>query len=130
LEAARREVEELAGRALVLPLDLADAGKVEFAASRVEEELGPIDIWINNAMASVFSPVRETTAEEYRRVTEVTYLGTVHGTLAALRRMLPATGDRSSRWARPWRTAASRCNRPTARPSTRSRGSAIRYAAS
>jgi len=71
------------GRALVLPLDVAEADAVERAASRIEQELGPIDIWINNAMASVFSPVRETTAEEYRRVAEVTYLGTVHGTLAA-----------------------------------------------
>jgi NAD(P)-dependent dehydrogenase (short-subunit alcohol dehydrogenase family) len=89
LEAARREVEELGGRALVLPLDVAQADLVELAAAQVEEELGPIDVWINNAMASVFSPVREMTAEEYRRVTEVTYLGTVYGTLAALRRMLP-----------------------------------------
>ena len=94
LEATRREVEDLGGRALVLPLDVARADLVESAAAQVEQELGPIDVWINNAMASVFSPVRETTAEEYRRVTEVTYLGTVHGTLAALRRMLPR--DRGS----------------------------------
>jgi len=89
LEAARREVEDLGGHALVLPLDVAEADLVELAAAQVEEELGPIDVWINNAMASVFSPVSEMTAEEYRRVTEVTYLGTVYGTLAALRRMLP-----------------------------------------
>ena len=89
LEAARREVEDLGGHALVLPLDVAQADLVELAAAQVEEELGPINVWINNAMASVFSPVRETTAEEYRRVAEVTYLGTVYGTLAALRRMLP-----------------------------------------
>jgi NAD(P)-dependent dehydrogenase (short-subunit alcohol dehydrogenase family) len=89
LEAARREIEEAGGSAIVLPLDVADADAVEAAADRVEQELGPIDLWINNAMVSVFSPVRETTAEEYRRVTEVTYLGYVHGTLAALRRMLP-----------------------------------------
>jgi NAD(P)-dependent dehydrogenase (short-subunit alcohol dehydrogenase family) len=89
LEAAKREVEELGGKALVLPLDVADAEQVELAAAQVEEKLGPIDIWINNAMVSVFSPVRETTPEEYRRVTEVTYLGYVYGTLAALRRMLP-----------------------------------------
>src|SRR5215208_110813 len=76
LEAARREVEELGGRALVLPLDVADAGEVELAASRVERELGPIDVWVNNAMVSVFSPVSEMTVEEYRRVTEVSYLGT------------------------------------------------------
>ena len=89
LEAAAREVRELGGEALVLPLDVADAKAVEEAASRVERELGPIDVWVNNAMVSVFSPVREMTAEEFRRVTEVTYLGAVHGTLAALRRMLP-----------------------------------------
>src|SRR5204862_4253864 len=58
-------------------------------AARVEEEFGPIDIWINNAMVSVFSPVKEMTAEEFHRVTEVTYLGVVYGTLAALRRMRP-----------------------------------------
>ncbi len=97
LEAARREVEELGGRALVLPLDVADAEQVDLAADRVEKELGPIDVWINNAMVSVFSPVRETTAEEYRRVTEVTYLGYVHGTLAALRHMLPRAASRPSR---------------------------------
>ncbi|HEX2642928.1 MAG TPA: SDR family oxidoreductase [Thermoanaerobaculia bacterium] len=89
LEAAKREVEALGGRALALPLDVADADAVEAAAEQVERELGPIDVWVNNAMASVFSPVRETTAEEYRRVTEVTYLGYVYGTLAALKRMLP-----------------------------------------
>src|SRR5919112_2507609 len=89
LEAARREVEELGGKALVLPLDVADADKVEEAAARVERQLGPIDIWVNNAMVSVFSPVEETEPEEYRRVTEVTYLGYVYGTLAALKRMLP-----------------------------------------
>ncbi|HEV2844336.1 MAG TPA: SDR family oxidoreductase [Thermoanaerobaculia bacterium] len=94
LEAARREIEELGGRALVLPLDVADAELMDLAAARVESELGPIDVWINNAMVSVFSPVRETTAQEYRRVTEVTYLGYVHGTLAALRHMLPR--DRGS----------------------------------
>jgi NAD(P)-dependent dehydrogenase (short-subunit alcohol dehydrogenase family) len=89
LEAARREVEAAGGRALVLPLDVADAAAVEAAADRVERELGPIDVWVNDAMVSVFSPVAEMTAEEYRRVTEVNYLGYVHGTLAALRRMRP-----------------------------------------
>ena len=89
LEGARREVEALGGRALVVPTDVADAEQVEAAAALVERELGPIDIWINNAMNSVFSPVKEMKAEEYRRVTEVTYLGMVHGTLAALDRMLP-----------------------------------------
>lgn len=89
LEAARREVEKLGGRAIAISCDVADAEAVEEAAEQVERELGPIDVWINNAMASVFSPVKEMEAEEYRRVTEVTYLGTVHGTLAALKRMLP-----------------------------------------
>src|ERR671933_114734 len=89
LEGARREVERLGGRALVLPLDVADSGAVERAAEAVESELGPIDVWVNNAMLSVFSPVKEMRPEEYRRVTEVTYLGVVYGTLAALKRMLP-----------------------------------------
>jgi NAD(P)-dependent dehydrogenase (short-subunit alcohol dehydrogenase family) len=89
LEAARREVEAAGGRGLVLPVDVAHADEVEAAAGRVERELGPIDVWINNAMVSVFSPVRELTAEDIHRVTEVTYLGVVYGTLAALKRMLP-----------------------------------------
>jgi NAD(P)-dependent dehydrogenase (short-subunit alcohol dehydrogenase family) len=89
LEGARREVEAAGGRALVLPTDVADWDAVDAAATHVERELGPIDVWINNAMTSVFSPVKAMRAEEYRRVTEVTYLGVVHGTLAALHRMLP-----------------------------------------
>lgn len=89
LEGARRDVEELGGKALVLPTDVADAAQVEAAAERVERELGPIDIWINVAMTSVFSPIKEMTAEEFHRVTEVTYLGFVYGTLSALKRMLP-----------------------------------------
>src|SRR5579859_6900609 len=88
LEGARREVEAAGGKAVVLPVDVADAGQVESAAQRVEHELGPIDIWVNNAMTSVFSPIKEMTAEEFKRVTEVTYLGCVYGTLAALKRML------------------------------------------
>jgi NAD(P)-dependent dehydrogenase (short-subunit alcohol dehydrogenase family) len=89
LENARQEVEAMGGQALVLPTDVADNEAVEAAAARVEEELGPIDVWVNNAMCSVFSPVKEMKPEEYRRVTDVTYLGYVWGTLAALRRMLP-----------------------------------------
>jgi NAD(P)-dependent dehydrogenase (short-subunit alcohol dehydrogenase family) len=89
LAGARRDVERHGGEALVLPLDVADADAVDAAATAVEERFGPIDIWINNAMASVFSRVSSTTAEEFRRVTEVTYLGYVYGTLSALRRMLP-----------------------------------------
>jgi NAD(P)-dependent dehydrogenase (short-subunit alcohol dehydrogenase family) len=89
LENARQEVEAMGGRALVLPTDVADDEAVEAAAARVEAELGPIDVWVNDAMCSVFSPVKEMKPEEYRRVTDVTYLGYVWGTLAALRRMLP-----------------------------------------
>jgi NAD(P)-dependent dehydrogenase (short-subunit alcohol dehydrogenase family) len=89
LEGARRDVERGGGRALPLQVDVADAEAVEDAAMRTEEALGPIDVWINNAMNSVFARVRDTTPEEYRRVTEVTYLGYVYGTLAALKRMLP-----------------------------------------
>jgi NAD(P)-dependent dehydrogenase (short-subunit alcohol dehydrogenase family) len=89
LEGARRDVEEFGGKALVLPVDVADAAQVEAAAERVERELGPIDIWVNNAMTSVFAPIKEMTPEEFHRVTEVTYLGCVYGSLAALKRMLP-----------------------------------------
>ncbi|MEW6332704.1 MAG: SDR family oxidoreductase [Thermodesulfobacteriota bacterium] len=89
LEGAKREVESLGGEALVLPTDVSDPGQVETAADAVEDAFGPIDIWVNNAMVSVFSPVKQMTAEEFKRVTEVTYLGYVHGSLAALRRMLP-----------------------------------------
>ena len=94
LEGARREVEAAGGRALVLPTDVADPDQVEAAAERVERELGPIDVWVNNAMVSVLSPVRHLKNDEIRRVTDVTYLGVVYGTLAALRRMLPR--DRGS----------------------------------
>jgi NAD(P)-dependent dehydrogenase (short-subunit alcohol dehydrogenase family) len=89
LEAARREVESLGGRAQVVPTDVARADDVEAAAAAVEVALGPIDIWVNNAMVSVFSPANEMTPAEYQRVTEVTYLGYVYGTLAALKRMQP-----------------------------------------
>src|SRR5690606_41585928 len=87
LEGARAEVGAAGGKAWVRTLDVADA--VDAAAERIEAELGPIDIWVNNAMVTVLSPIRQMTAEEFRRVTEVTYLGTVHGTLAALRHMRP-----------------------------------------
>jgi short-subunit dehydrogenase len=88
LRGAAREVEAAGGDALVLPLDVADPKAVENAAEQVERELGPIDIWVNNAMASVFSPIKQMTADDFKRVTEVTYLGYVYGTLAALKRML------------------------------------------
>ena len=89
LENAAREIRAAGGDALVCVADVADADAVERAAEAVEDRWGSIDTWINVAMATVFAPVRDTTAAEYRRVTEVTYLGYVHGTLAALRRMRP-----------------------------------------
>jgi len=89
LEGAAREVREAGGQALVVPCDVADAEAVEAAAERVERELGEIDVWINAAMTAVLAEVADTTADELRRVMEVTYLGSVHGTQAALRRMLP-----------------------------------------
>ena len=89
LIAAQREAEELGSKALVIPTDVADAEQVEAAAEKIEAQLGQIDIWVNNAMTSVFSPIKTMTPGEFRRVTEVTYLGYVYGTLAALKRMLP-----------------------------------------
>ena len=89
LEAAAREVEAAGGRAVVVAADVADADAVEAAAGRVEDDLGPIDVWVNNAMTTVFAPVWDVSAAEFRRATEVSYLGTVYGTMAALRRMRP-----------------------------------------
>jgi NAD(P)-dependent dehydrogenase (short-subunit alcohol dehydrogenase family) len=89
LEAARKEVEARGGEAVVAVADVADADAVERAAQTIEERFGGIDVWINNAMVSVFGRIRDVTPGEFRRVTEVTYLGVVHGTQAALRRMLP-----------------------------------------
>src|SRR5437763_6337385 len=89
LQGARREVEAAGGKALVVPTDVADADAVEASAAAVEKKFGSIDVWVNDAMASVFSPVTEMKPEEYKRLTEVTYLGAVYGTLAALKRMVP-----------------------------------------
>ncbi|HEX8169089.1 MAG TPA: SDR family oxidoreductase [Thermoanaerobaculia bacterium] len=89
LNAAKREIEELGGQALVVPLDVSDHDAVEEAAQQIEEAFGPIDVWINNAMASVFSPITDLKPDELRRVTDVTYHGYVWGTMAALRRMRP-----------------------------------------
>jgi short-subunit dehydrogenase len=89
LDGARRDVEACGGKALVFEVDVADADAVNAAASAVEGTLGPIDVWVNDAMTSVFSPFKEMTAAEFKRVTEVTYLGFVYGTMAALKRMLP-----------------------------------------
>ena len=81
LAGAHRDVEKLGGKGLSIVADMADAKQVEDAADSVERTLGPIDVWVNNAMASVFSPVRELSADEFKRVTEVTYLGAVYGTM-------------------------------------------------
>ena len=75
LEGARREVAEFGGRALVLPCDVADAKAVDAAAQRVEDELGPIDVWVNDAMVGALSEFKDMTPEEFRRITDVTYLG-------------------------------------------------------
>ncbi|HTM43300.1 MAG TPA: SDR family oxidoreductase [Polyangiaceae bacterium] len=87
LRAAAREVERAGGSSLVLPLDVSDSLAVHAAAQKIVETWGGIDAWINNAMVSVFAPIASITPKEYRRVTEVNYLGTVHGTLAALEHM-------------------------------------------
>jgi short-subunit dehydrogenase len=89
LEAAAEELRRMGVRALAVPTDVADADAVEAAADRFESELGPIEVWVNNAMVTVFAPVADVSAAEFRRATEVTYLGTVHGTMTALRRMRP-----------------------------------------
>lgn len=89
LEGAAAEVESVGGHAHIIPTDVADAEAVERAAEEAERRFGPIDIWINNAMVTVLAPAKEMKPEEYKRATEVTYLGVVYGTLAALRRMLP-----------------------------------------
>jgi short-subunit dehydrogenase len=87
LDAAAHAVRGHGVRAYPIPADVAHAEEIEAAAERIERELGPIDVWVNNAMATVFAPVDEISADEFRRATEVTYLGQVHGTQAALRRM-------------------------------------------
>lgn len=87
LEAVSAEVEALGGQALVLPCDVADVDQVDLTAAKVEEVLGPIDIWINNAMATVYAPLKDVPPDEFKRATDVTYLGAVWGTMAALRHM-------------------------------------------
>lgn len=89
LEGAKHEVLQMGRKAVYVQVDVADAQAVDDAATKIEEELGEIDVWVNNAMNSVFSPVKEMLPEDYKRVTEVTYLGQVYGALSALKRMLP-----------------------------------------
>jgi len=89
LEATKREVEEAGGEVLICQCDVADAEAVDRAASEVEDKFGPIDIWINVAFAGMMAPFVDISMEEFKRVTEVTYLGQVHGTHSALKRMIP-----------------------------------------
>jgi NAD(P)-dependent dehydrogenase (short-subunit alcohol dehydrogenase family) len=89
LDGAAADVRRAGGTALPIPVDTADFASVDEAAERVERELGPIDVWVNNAFTSVFAPFREVEVDEFTRITQVTYLGYVHGTKAALNRMLP-----------------------------------------
>ncbi len=89
LKAAKKEVEDYGSEALAIPTDVANYEEVNKAAEMIEEKLGPIDIWINNAMVSVFGPLKKMTADEFKRVTDVTYLGQVYGTMSALKKMLP-----------------------------------------
>ena len=87
LESAKEDVEARGGKALVIPADVADASALDQAAERVEQEFGPIDVWVNDAMTTIFAPVENISPEEFKRTTEVTYLGFVYGTMAALKRM-------------------------------------------
>ena len=89
VDAACREVEAAGGRSLALYVDVTDGAGVEAAAERVERELGPIDIWVNNAFAGIFATFMDMSHEEYARVTDVTYMGQIHGVRAALKHMLP-----------------------------------------
>lgn len=94
LDGAKRDVEAGGGKALAIPTDVADAAAVEEAARRIEEELGPIDIWVNNAMTSVLSPFKEMNAEEFKRVTEVTYRDTCTARWRPSKECYPETGAR------------------------------------
>ena len=89
LDGAADELRAMGCQVLAIPVDVADAAQIEAAAERIEQELGPIDIWINAAMATIFAPVHEISAEEFQRATDVTYMGCVHGTMSALKRMRP-----------------------------------------
>jgi NAD(P)-dependent dehydrogenase (short-subunit alcohol dehydrogenase family) len=109
LEGACADVENAGGEALAVPTDVAHSDEVEAAAEAVEKRFGPINIWVNNAMTTVFAPFKEITAEEFKRATEVTYLGAVYGTMAALRRMYPRNRGPSCKSARHWHTGPSPC---------------------
>ena len=114
----KKELLSFNRKVAIAALDVSDANELDRAATMFENELGPIDIWINNAMVSVFSPIKEMTPHEYRRVTEVTYLGVVYGTLAALKRMLPRDKGVIIRWVQRLHTEVFHCNRRIALQST------------
>ncbi len=123
LEVARHEVESAGGRGLAISVDVADADEVEAAAGRIEEELGPIDVWINNAMVTVYAEFLDVDPAEFWRALEVTYLGTVWGRDLRSGAWFPAIVGSSSRSARRSPTVASLSRRPTWERSTLRRGS-------
>jgi NAD(P)-dependent dehydrogenase (short-subunit alcohol dehydrogenase family) len=116
LAEVKQEIERRGGKAVVAAADVADADAVFAAADKVAQQLGPIEVWVNDAMVTVFSPVWDTTPAEFRRVTEVTYLGAVHGTMAALRHMRPRNQGTIIQIGWRWRIAAFPCNPPIAVP--------------
>ena len=118
LEAAVADVERRGGRALAVPTDVSRFDEVDAAASRIEEELGPIDVWINNAMTTVFAPLSETGPDDFRRALEVTLFGQVWGTKAALARMRPRDAGVVVNVGRRWPSWGSRSRPPTAPPSS------------
>ncbi|MBE1484501.1 NAD(P)-dependent dehydrogenase (short-subunit alcohol dehydrogenase family) [Plantactinospora soyae] len=128
LRAAAEDVRANGGVALPIETDVSDHSQVEAAADRATSELGPIDLWVNDAFASVFAPFSEIGPEEFRRVTEVCYLGYVYGTQAALRRMVPRGPAPSCRWDPHWRTGRFRYSPPIVALNTRSSASPSRYA--
>src|SRR5919107_1192184 len=126
LAGAAEDVREAGGQALELPTDVADHEQVYAAAGRVEDELGPIDVWVNVAFSGVFAPATEITAEEFKRTAEVSYLGFVYGTKAALDRMLPRNRGAIVQVGSALAYRGIPLQSATARPSTPSRASPSR----
>ncbi len=126
LDGAVADVEAVSGRALPISVDMADRDGVEAAARNAEEELGPIDVWVNVAFSSVLAPFWDIEPDEFKRTTEVTYLGYVNGTRAALKRMMPRDRGVIVQCGSAMAYRGSRCRAPTAAPSTPSRGSTSR----
>ncbi|VEC30792.1 Dehydrogenases with different specificities (related to short-chain alcohol dehydrogenases) [Klebsiella pneumoniae] len=120
LQETRQACERFGVKTLAISADVVDAGALQRAAAEVETTLGAIDVWINNAMTTVLAPFRQMSEEEFRRVTEVTYLGYVNGTRAALEVMTPGIGGSLFRPARRWPGVQSHCSRLTAERKRRS----------